>query len=45
MSDIFNVGQLVALKSGGPQMTVVSVAAGKIQEAYYWWRWPGLVVW
>jgi uncharacterized protein YodC (DUF2158 family) len=35
MSNVFNVGQVVALRSGGPQMTVVSVANGKIQEAYY----------
>jgi uncharacterized protein YodC (DUF2158 family) len=34
MSNVFNVGQVVKLRSGGPQMTVVSVAEGKIQEAY-----------
>jgi uncharacterized protein YodC (DUF2158 family) len=28
------VGQVVKLKTGGPEMTVVSIAEGKIQAAY-----------
>jgi uncharacterized protein YodC (DUF2158 family) len=34
MSANFEVGQVVKLKTGGPEMTVVSVAVGKIQAAY-----------
>jgi uncharacterized protein YodC (DUF2158 family) len=34
MSANFEVGQVVQLKPGGPEMTVVSVAEGKIQAAY-----------
>ena len=34
MSANFEVGQVVKLKTGGPEMTVVSVAEGKIQAAY-----------
>ena len=35
MSNVFHVGQLVQAKSGGPEMRVVSVVPGTIQEAYY----------
>lgn len=40
MSNVFQVGQLVEPRSGGPKMTIVSVAEDKIQEAYYctWFR-------
>jgi uncharacterized protein YodC (DUF2158 family) len=34
MSNIFQIGQLVEPKAGGPTMKVVSVVKGTIQEAY-----------